>query len=76
MAGGSRLERQAALEALLFEGFEPFFEPFEDDPDEDPPESLLDELEPLVAELDSFDEESDLVFSDALALAMEPWSFL
>ena len=71
MSGGSWLERQAALEALLFEGFEPFFEPFED-----APESLVEELESLVAELDSLDEESDLVFSDALARALEPWSFL
>lgn len=73
------MERQAALEALLFEGSEPLFEPFLeacDEPCEEPfddaPESLVGELESLVAELDPLDEVPDLAFSDARARALEP----
>lgn len=54
---------QAALEALLLEVFEPFV---------DAPESLLEELESLLAVLESPDDEPDLDFSDSRARAFEP----
>ena len=74
MVGGSGVcrkslqKRQAALEALLLEVFEPFT---------DDPESLAEELDSLLVPLDSvlldsLDDEFDLDFSDALARAFEP----
>lgn len=62
-SGGAGAGPQAALEALLLDGFEPF---------EDDSESLAEELESLLAELDPLDEESDLDRSDALARAFAP----
>ena len=58
---------QAALEALLFDGFESF---------EDDPESVPEELESFLEVLDPFDDESDLDRADSLARAFAPWSFL
>lgn len=62
-SGEAGVGAQAALEALLFDGFEPF---------EDEPESVPEEPESLLAALDPLDDESDLDRSDALARAFAP----